>query len=357
MCLGESTTIRQWPPFLEDALNQRHTGIQFSVIDDGIPGITTSIILERIESNINKYHPNIVVTMMGINDWGTYMPYEIVTASRTMRLFTSCRIYKLTRLLWLRILTKVREEGILQSGKDWRHLIKIQLKEACAQTVSDEDTLKKAIELNPKNDSAYEELGWLHFEQEGKLEQAEDLFKKAIELNPKNERVYRELGWLYLKQGKLSEAEDLLKKAIKINPRNDLVYGAISTLYKEMGQSELAEDYAKKIATLRLKYYNYITVSNYRNLKEILGKRGIRLVCVEYPMRSIEPLKKIFEGDEEGVIFVDNEKIFRDAVKKEGYREYFTDMFGGDFGHCTDKGNRLLAENIAKTILKEVFGE
>jgi hypothetical protein len=31
-------------------------------------------------------------------------------------------------------------------------------------------------------------------------------------------------------------------------------------------------------------------------------------------------------------------------------------MFAGDFGHCTDKGNRLLAENIATVILKEVFG-
>jgi len=30
-------------------------------------------------------------------------------------------------------------------------------------------------------------------------------------------------------------------------------------------------------------------------------------------------------------------------------------MFGGDFGHCTPKGNRLLATNIADVILKEVF--
>ena len=67
------------------------------------------------------------------------------------------------------------------------------------------------------------------------------------------------------------------------------------------------------------------------------------------------PLKKIFEGDEEGIIFVDNEKIFKDVVEKEGYQVYFRDMFGGDFGHCTNKGNKLLAGNIAKTILQEVF--
>ena len=92
-------------------------------------------------------------------------------------------------------------------------------------------------------------------------------------------------------------------------------------------------------------------------IKEILTKKGIKLVCVQYPMRSIEPLKKIFIGDEEGIIFVDNEKIFRDAVKKEGNTAYFKDMFSGDFGHCTYKGNKLLAENIANTILKEVFNK
>jgi ABC-type antimicrobial peptide transport system permease subunit len=72
-------------------------------------------------------------------------------------------------------------------------------------------------------------------------------------------------------------------------------------------------------------------------------------------MRSPEPLKKIFQGNEEGIIFVDNEKIFREALRKTGYKEYFTDLFAGDFGHCTNKGKRLLAENIADVILRECF--
>ena len=74
-------------------------------------------------------------------------------------------------------------------------------------------------------------------------------------------------------------------------------------------------------------------------------------------MRSIAPLKKIFQGNERGIIFVDNEQVFKDGVKKEGTRAYFRDMFGGDFGHCTEKGNRLLAGNIARAILKEVFNK
>ena len=56
-------------------------------------------------------------------------------------------------------------------------------------------------------------------------------------------------------------------------------------------------------------------------------------------------------------IFVNNENSFKEAVKAGNYNDYFTDIFGGDFGHCTTKGNNLLAGNIAKTILREVFNE
>jgi len=128
----------------------------------------------------------------------------------------------------------------------------------------------------------------------------------------------------------------------------------MSSLYEEMGKRELAREYAEKANKLRPEYYASVTVSNYRRLKEILDKRGIKLVCVQYPMRHVEPLKKIFEKDKD-VIFVNNERVFREAVKERGYKEYFRDMFGGNFGHCTEKGNRFLAENIANVILKEIF--
>lgn len=35
---------------------------------------------------------------------------------------------------------------------------------------------------------------------------------------------------------------------------------------------------------------------------------------------------------------------------------YFTNNCGGSFGHCTPKGNRLLAKNITNNILKKYFG-
>jgi hypothetical protein len=123
-----------------------------------------------------------------------------------------------------------------------------------------------------------------------------------------------------------------------------------------MGKLELAKEYAEEARRLGSVDNTVVTVYNYLKLKEILDRKGIKLVCVQYPMRNVEPLKKIFEKDK-GIIFVDNERIFREAVKKGGYKEYFRDMFAGDFGHCTLKGNMLLAQNIADVILKEVFNK
>ncbi len=55
------------------------------------------------------------------------------------------------------------------------------------------------------------------------------------------------------------------------------------------------------------------------------------------------------------IVFVDHEKSFKDGVKIDGYDAYFVDNFEGSFGHCTYKGNRLLAENIADAIINKYF--
>jgi tetratricopeptide (TPR) repeat protein len=254
-----------------------------------------------------------------------------------------------------------------------------------------ENVFKKAIEINPKNDRAFVELGWIYSDQgkpsqsddsfmkalavnpendfnqvtmggvyrrHGKFLQAEDAYKKAIELNPANEFALLELGGLYREQGKFSQAEDLFKEAIGTNFEKvpERTWRAMASLYEEMGKPELAKAYAEKAASLNSENYPPITVNNYHKLKEILDRKRIQLVCVQYPMRNAEPLKRIFEKDE-GITFVDNERVFKEAVKRSGYKEYFRDMFAGDFGHCTRRGNELLAQNIADVILKEVFNK
>ena len=392
LCLGESTTQGQYPPFLEQALNQRNIGVRFSVVDKGSTGTNTRIILSQVKSYLNEYHPDMVVTMMGINDEGGHLPLEAGTTSRGMFFFRSLRTYKLSELLWLHILVKAKEMGFYRTNEGSgfsRQLSGIESIETPIELISTEDAfkkalerdsanynlyvelgkfyrlqgrslnseqmLKKALELNPKNDHAYIELGRLYLDQDKYL-QAQDAFKKVIKLNPENAEAYYGLGILYLDQDKYLQAQGAFKKVIDLNPKEGNAYRAILGLYEKIGEPKLAKEYARKANKLKLEYYLSTTVNNYRKLKEILDKRRISLVCVQYPLRNVEPLKKIFVQDE-GVIFVDNESVFKKALKKASYKWYFKDMFAGEFGHCTEKGNRLLAENIAQVILKEVFNK
>jgi len=128
----------------------------------------------------------------------------------------------------------------------------------------------------------------------------------------------------------------------------------VALTYNNLDNHKLSSEYFEKANKVREEYCNSMTYLNYKRLSNILARRQIKLVCAQYPMRSIESLKSIFEG-QSGIIFVDNERTFKKAVQKAGYEEYFKDVFGGDFGHCTRKGYGLLAENIANVILKEVF--
>jgi len=148
-----------------------------------------------------------------------------------------------------------------------------------------------------------------------------------------------------------------LEKDRGVDSTNDLaeLYGALGTLYFGKGQTALAQEFYDREERVRSASYNPITAENYRKLKRILDGKRIKLVCVQYPMRDVALLKKIFHGDDEGVLFVDNEKTFKEAVQKDGYKAYFVDMAGGDMGHCTETGNRLLAKNIADVILKKEF--
>ncbi len=407
MCLGESTTSGQYPPYLEEILNQHNIGIKFSVIDKGIDAISTAYILDTLESNLDRYQPDIVITMMGINDKQLHMPHEAVSDSKIINFLKSFRTYKLSKLLGLHIVTKLQE---LKSDKDTAQPMflaqrdKLQLNPKDNRTYFElgwayreqgkfpeaEASFKKAIELNPGNDMAYVGLG-LAYEGQDKLPEAKASCMKAIELNPENDRAYLELAWFYQRRSKFPEAEPLFKKAIELNPRNDMeyvglgyayegqgkfseaeavfkkaietniksdkAYGALKVLYEEMGNSGLARKYDKKYRELKLCCYPAVTIANYHRLKMILDKKGIVYVCVQYPMRNVEPLKNIFQDDMKDIIFVDNERIFEKVLKQENHKNYFTDMFAGDFGHCTEKGNRLLAENIANVILKEIFGK
>jgi tetratricopeptide (TPR) repeat protein len=340
MCLGESTTAGgtdSYPSQLEEILNQRNTGIKFSVINKGVSGTTSFCILSNLEDNLSKYKPDMIITMMGINEeYGEFMYGNLYKIPFFLK---NLRICKFTKLLYLHITDKMRQIGIY----------KIQQKHTDIRPIT-----KRLLESKDiKKGQLYFGLG-LKYEHKRQYNKAKRKYSEIIKIDPANYRAYFGLGTCYQYLGEYDKAEEMFKKAIDITSGNEGAYRCLALFYRETGRYHDAEKYFRKADKIGLELYFPTIQQNFQALQRILMQEKIKFVCVQYPLRNVEPLKNMF-GAADGVIFVDNEEIFKKALKTSNYKEYFIDNFGGDFGHCTRKGNRLLAENIANVILKQYF--
>jgi len=409
MCLGGSTTASggeySYPSQLERILNEGNIGIRFKVINRGVESADSTSILSQLNENLDRYLPDMVITMMGENDGSETMVFDDSWKVRLNLIIQRIRVYKLAKLLWLHLENKIQEIKYNKSGPlnidfvdkhsnnsaiESRIFYEKSLIYKNEKNFSEaEISIQKAIEIEPGNYDYYIQLadcylaenknkeaevilreviekqpdnlealchiGWCYRNQ-GRYKEAEGVFKKAIAIEPGEPKPYWELISMYKFQGEQEELEDLYGMLIKKDSKNDFFVGLMATSYLEQKKYQKAKEYYRKVNELRQRYYNPVTRSNYKRLKDIVMQRGIRLVCVQHATRNVELLKRLFDSTD-GVIFVDNEKVFKDALMRGRYDDYFADCFAGDFGHCTPKGNGLLAENIASVILAKVFSK
>lgn len=99
-------------------------------------------------------------------------------------------------------------------------------------------------------------------------------------------------------------------------------------------------------------YKEPTTRSNFEAMAAQLRGAGISFVAMQYPRRPVGPLKELLRSIDD-ITIVDNQGIFEEALERGAYEDYFVDRFGGDFGHCTPRGNRLLAEHLAQRLRSE----
>ncbi|MCA9402553.1 MAG: tetratricopeptide repeat protein [Candidatus Omnitrophica bacterium] len=184
----------------------------------------------------------------------------------------------------------------------------------------------------------------------GRRETAGEIFALVRKLQPENVQANTRLLQLraYRKQ---SAAADKMLYHLWKNPRANQdflkIYAAVFDVpaVPDAPRGQSLPDSAETM-------YTDHTRRNFRQLADLLRERNIRLAVMQYPMRAVEPLHRILD-DAEDIIFISNEEVFQEAVRDKGYAANFTDLFAGDFGHCTPDGNRLLAGNAADHILPE----
>ncbi|MCX7641606.1 MAG: tetratricopeptide repeat protein [Elusimicrobiales bacterium] len=96
------------------------------------------------------------------------------------------------------------------------------------------ENYKKAIELDPKNDIAWQLKGISHA-RNGELILALDSFNKSFEINNLRSDTIMNISSVYFSMGNISKAIEYTKKAISIEPNNPLYYHqfGLIKLYEE----------------------------------------------------------------------------------------------------------------------------
>ena len=129
----------------------------------------------------------------------------------------------------------------------------------------------KAIELNPKDIVAHFNLGEI-LKDLGKLKDAELSIRKAIELNPNFAKAYVSLGTILKEIGKLKDAELSNRKAIELNPKDEEAHSNLGIILKDLGKLKDAELSIRKAIELNPNFaaaFHSLSTLNYSNKNQI----------------------------------------------------------------------------------------
>ncbi|MBF0521764.1 MAG: hypothetical protein HQL24_01785 [Candidatus Omnitrophica bacterium] len=392
LCIGESMSYDgenfSYPTQLETILNARSQKHHFKIINKAIPGEGSDVAVQRLNSWIEEYHPHIVVAMMGINDYVDSVPFDKKTwPQKFLGLLDNVRVYKVAKTL---VKDAFPQKQTLEKDFPSNTARQIQATQSFGQIKSLPDIIEEKLKKLPPDLTRVYLVALFH---EGKkhYEAASFLFQKLteanldpvltewtfqkwgdtacesknyteyvkvmrhkLEKNPEDPWVAEQTWRMCRDNPKDQEIVEALNDLIKTHPNTRGLHDILGGCLAETGQKAEAEKHWAKAEELRGLGKNPITHISFTKFFSILKQKDITAVVVQYPMRSLSLLKNLLE-DIDGASeahYVDNNSSFREALKRGSYSEYFKDRAGGNFGHCTPKGYRIIANNVANVILK-----
>lgn len=361
LCLGESITAfggnQSYPSQLEGLLNRDGRGKRFTVVNGGVAGITTETMLQQLDEQLERHRPQIVVTMLGVND-------EAFGLGNAGRLPIQAALHRatLTHLALAIQESRLKLQGTAVDDaphnpivdRAWQLFGTGQADEALAE-------LRQAVAgPEPRAEVVQTLVSFLMVSS--RLEEAKTVAGQWIAAHP-NDTAMRETlfripfrqATLAIKDGRLDEAEraftELERAAAETHPEFlVLAQGKLASIADIRGDHAAAAAYRAAAASGRTGIADEATKQSYRRLVSIVQQRGIRVVAMQYPLRSVDTLRELL-GDPPGVTYVDNDATFQTALQIAPWEHWFNDTVAGDFGHTARAGSRLLAENVARVIL------
>ncbi|MFP3920757.1 MAG: tetratricopeptide repeat protein [Dichotomicrobium sp.] len=99
-----------------------------------------------------------------------------------------------------------------------------------------EADLQKALELNPKQASVMNYLGYSWVDQDMHLDEAMDLIREAVRSEPNNGYYVDSLGWAHYKLGNYDRAVEHLEKAVELRPEDPVLNDHLGDAYWQVGR-------------------------------------------------------------------------------------------------------------------------
>ncbi len=396
---------------LSSLLNASGLCAPIEVINAGVPGIETFELAKQIDELLETYQPAAVITMVGGNDQNQIIDTNWVTFLH--RAWRSLRAARFLILQGKKIIQTIEPppttpntlapvidfdtifNRLYKTGEDNQHYTQafgahLRREKRYLQALSFH---KKMLHRFPHHNAAMLEIGFV-LEEQGKFPDAAKAFNRAIEISEAGLSGpytwgYFALGQLFEKYFKDSEkAEEAYLKALNRLPRWHFSYMFLSDFYRRKGDkrkqekilllsllnspgnprllSELVyfyerngnEEKSRKYAALTQEAFRKTsatpaTLWHYSRLKETIQSKGLLMVVLSYPLQSPTALRDAL-GEDPMIIYIDNRQRFSEALSRTQYNELFLDYFGGNFGHITKKAAKILAENIAESLLPRI---
>lgn len=355
MILGESTSDNYWkegedgawPNQLETLLNQ--SGLEAQVINLAKGGNTTALMMSNLLDNLDTYKPNMVISMMGINDWGeTSFIGEVSDANLFLN---NLRTVKLFRWIYFRYWASQFEDVHTKFPEDYLEKEQEYFELFLAAPNDPANVLKQVYTFpGSRCDKAVylTRVVERFFHLETKRTPIQYyLIDQAFGICPHHDYV---LFWYFhhhtLDQNRRLTCRSkfpILKKYLLNIP--DRTFSYLLNCYMEglvPPELQVVLDFRK--LSLAKKGINK-TAIHYNFLYKTLQQRKIKLVAMQYPTLDISILKNYFTDSKE-IEFVENKLNFAPYMTQAKKDEVFSDFFARTWGHTTEKGHRLIAQNV-----------
>lgn len=407
LVLGESTTAEShidgidisWPEQARLVLQASNPQYKIEIINLAQPGTSTAFLAEELFRRFDEIRPQIIVSMMGINDF-------MALALREPAWWNSLKFVHffrwLIQFLGCEACFKVNDNSQPPrrplAPQSMNHLFaEINSSETLNssrldQLIKDFESELSQLQAQPQQQlfaltNLGTELAWFATRDHKNARQlrssAKTFLLRALEIDPIEPWTVETLCLIQTPEESncLRSVERMIQAGLP--PSNSILRTAV---FAGGSKSDLIKEETRRrgLKILDSTPTYEVTKTIYRQIATFARSRGVPYFAMQYPTGSIDGTRSFFtksnrhgfkkfgdsfylngltdeiEPEFNHVIFVDNLN-FNSPEVQNNKTEYFSDMFGRDqgleFGHTTAKGHRLIAENIASAIQKYLSAE